>query len=774
MDGRFPSQKKNEVLEVDGIGYVDNRDKAEQFAKTYRGFARLPTRHSDRALRRRNRELNQKQPGNQGCEQPVMMQEMLRVIDLSKNNKAAGDDNIAYELIKHLGPNAKERLLLIYNKCWSGEGIPSKWRTAIIKPSLKEGKDPKQTVSYRPISLTSCMGKILEKIVADRLLHVLEDRNLLSSNQAGFRPDRSTTDQVLKFVQGASDEFHAKEGENHRLIATFYDYEKAFDKVWRDGLIHKLHEMKIPTRFIKYIRHFLSGRKTWVEVNGERSKQFFLNEGLPQGSCISPLLFLTYINDIDIQLNSNTIASLFADDTTTWIRDGKVRGSNRDLAQEEVNKIVEWADKWKMAINSDKTRSMVTSPAEADLTWDPALKIDGSRIKNTQDHKHLGIIVSNNLRFTKHIDAIIAKCRKRINILKCLATKSWGCSLETQRRLYIQYIRSVIEYASSSWHGWISNTHIIRLQRMQNEAMRAISGLTKTCPVDFLHLETNLDPIADRLTKNDHILWDRYERFPANDSRKKLVAEQMPTRLKSRKGFRAKTSQSFPFKDLPRETTTPRVEPWLSLPNLRFEVVQLEKKKEDYKKEELREMSIEKISTLNKDVNVYTDGSTSGKQTRGGAGIFIENNNGDILHKESRPAGKLCSSYTGECVALLMAFEWIATQPTVLDYLICTDSKSLHEALRRNDWTDTDPWLKKAKVAISQLESQITLLWLPSHCDIPGNDKADRLANSGTKMSQTGVPVPHTIVKAKIRRCPWKITNAQAKQIYGTRRKPLL
>ena len=135
----------------------------------------------------------------------------MNAIKNTSTNKAAGDDEIPYELIKHLGPKAKDLLLHIYNKCWKGEGIPRRWRTAIIKPLLKDGKDPKFTTSYRPISLTACLGKVLEKIVADRLLFTLEARLQLNQNQAGFRQNRSTTDQILKLVQSAIDKFHQKE-----------------------------------------------------------------------------------------------------------------------------------------------------------------------------------------------------------------------------------------------------------------------------------------------------------------------------------------------------------------------------------------------------------------------------------------------------------------------------------------------------------------------------------------------------------------------------------
>jgi len=138
------------------------------------------------------------------------MNEMLRAIRESNNGKAAGRDDIPYEMVKNLGPLAQQMLLDSYQRCWRGKGIPSAWRTAVIKTLLKEDKDPKYPTSYCPISLTSCLGKILEKIITNRLIYVLEERGLLTNNQAGFRPGRSTVDQLLKLVQDASDNMHSK------------------------------------------------------------------------------------------------------------------------------------------------------------------------------------------------------------------------------------------------------------------------------------------------------------------------------------------------------------------------------------------------------------------------------------------------------------------------------------------------------------------------------------------------------------------------------------
>ena len=116
------------------------------------------------------------------------------------------------------------------------------------------------------------------------------------------------------------------------------------------------------------------------------------------------------------------------------------------------------------------------------------------------EFKFLGINVTNDLRFRSLVDKLVKKGTNRNKILKCMSSKDWGNSLETQRMLCVQYVKSGLEYASSSWSPWISNSSI---QRVQNSALRSIAGLSKTYPQDFLHLETGIEPIQDRFQKND-------------------------------------------------------------------------------------------------------------------------------------------------------------------------------------------------------------------------------------------------------------------------------
>jgi len=777
MDGRCPPRKENQALVVGDKALIADRDKAEAFAKTYRGFSKLKARKEDRAMRRLNRKfLKKRTTCHQESEREIEMEELNRVIRDAGLGKAAGEDDIPYELIKNLGPIARGLILKIFNKIWAGNELPQAWIMAIIKPLLKDGKDPELTSSYRPISLTSCLGKLLEKIIADRLTFILESRGILSDNQAGFRQGRCTTDQILRLTQSATDQIHCCKGQNATLV-TFFDYEKAYDKVWRDGLIYKMNGLGLPWKFTRYTRNFLSSRVTTVEVNNKKCKKFLLKEGLPQGSAISPLLFLVFINDIDAELSNDTLASLFADDTAIASSGGELEEITPRM-QEEINKIVTWADTWKMSINTSKTKTLTISTSRNDTSAVLQLQANGKPIDQVTDYPFLGLVTDNGLRFTGHVDKIVRKGRKRVNILKCMASKDWGNALETQRTLYIQYVRSCMEYTSSAYAPWLPPTSIDRLEKVQNAAMRAIAGLAATCPIQFLRLETNLEPLQLRLEKSDVILWDRYRRLPDEDQRKKMILKDIPARsnLKTRHGWRIKTKMRALEFDVPVATESPMIPPWLTFPNLSIQSTPLEKKKDDYQPEELRTIALAKIDSIEAHIAIYTDGSTDGNQERGGAGIFIETASGEELLRQSAPAGMYCSSFGGECVALLLALEWVECMEKTWHHdhniIICTDSKSLTDALDSGNWKDPDHWMRRIKHTLSNIISHITLLWIPSHVDIAGNEVADELANSGRDMDQSGVHVSQKIIKARIKRQKWTVTRPDAKLIYGDRLSP--
>ena len=440
----------------------------------------------------------------------------------------------------------------------------------------------------------------------------------------------------------------------------------------------------------------------------------------------------------------------------------------------EVNKILEWAQEWKMEVNTDKTKTMIISTSPTDRAWDPELLAGNDQIKTVKEYRFLGVTIDSDLRFTKHIENIAEKARKRVNIMRCMSTKDWGFSPESQRKLFMTYVRSVLDYASPSWNAWISETSRGELQKVQNQGLRAINNMCKTCPIDFLHLEAAIEPLADRFEQNDDILWDRYARLQDNDPKNALLQKVITQRarpLKTRPGWRRTTAERMKEMQIIRETTTAALPPWRHLSNLTLDQVVLTRPKSEYELDELKRMTMEKLDELEPDTRIYTDGSTDSQQRNGGAGVFITDENGNVLLEASYPAGKICSSYSGEAIAALRALEWVE-ENGVQKCTIITDSLSLHNSLESNDWKNNDPWLKQIKSILHRIPTTVIMLWIPSHIDVHGNEKADALANAGTTMDQSEIPVSHKTIRSKIKNRKWEISHERAVQMYGDRRGP--
>ncbi|GFU75499.1 RNA-directed DNA polymerase from mobile element jockey [Trichonephila clavipes] len=185
--------------------------------------------------------------------------------------------------------------------------FPLKWKTAAVIPILKPGKDPTKADSFRPIALLPVLGKVAEKILVTRMHRHVDSTNLIIPEQHGFRPNPSTSHQLLRVVETIRTGFTKRKSTG----AVFLDIQKAFGRVWREGLIFKLINYNFPPLMIKLISSYLTERNFSVRINDTYSSH--RPAGVAQGTLISPLLFNIYVNDIP--KHDNTILCMFADDT---------------------------------------------------------------------------------------------------------------------------------------------------------------------------------------------------------------------------------------------------------------------------------------------------------------------------------------------------------------------------------------------------------------------------------------------------------------------------
>ena len=237
----------------------------------------------------REQEVKQTQRATNGQEYGEMnaaftKEELEEALIALQTKKAPGPDNITNEMLIHLGPKSKKKLLQLFNDGWRKGTVPQIWREATMIPVHKKGKDRAQAENYRPISLTSCVGKLMERLINKRLMYHLEKRQYLPREQAAFRQNRSTEDQITYISQAIEDAFQEKK----QTVAIWIDLEKAFDKVWKEGLKLKLRQAGVGGRMYKWIGQYMNNRKARVQVQQHYSRKKTLKQGVPQGGVLSP------------------------------------------------------------------------------------------------------------------------------------------------------------------------------------------------------------------------------------------------------------------------------------------------------------------------------------------------------------------------------------------------------------------------------------------------------------------------------------------------------
>jgi hypothetical protein len=372
----------------------------------------------------------------------------------------------------------------------------------------KKKADNYDTVkSYRPISITSYLAKLNERLILERLVTSLTNSNTLVFYQSGFRKCRQTKDNILFIVQKALESFNRNIGKSRkfkwRVCGVFFDIAAAFDKVWHSGLLYKLIKANVPHYIVRWIQEFLRDRRFEVRVRETVSDAQPIECGVPQGSVLSPVLFSLFINDIPARKNKNQNQSLlFADELfhlEIFNRPGKAE-ANINLYLSELEA---WLNAWRLKMAPQKCAYIIFNNTKE--TPNLNLKLGGEAIARTSETTFLGVVLDEKLNFESHIVKLGEACKKRANIIKILSHPSWKLNLQTLKQLYFSLVRSLFEY-SSILAPVITKTRMKTMQTIQNSALRAILRKPRETPIDILHNSAGVARIVDRL----FLLVERY------------------------------------------------------------------------------------------------------------------------------------------------------------------------------------------------------------------------------------------------------------------------
>ena len=417
-------------------------------------------------------------------------------LSLSKcGNTSIGPDQLAYAFFQHLSEPSIEIFLSTINLLWEEGTFPESWKDSTLIPIPKPGKNLTDPASYRPISLISCASKIVERMVNSRIRVYLESNNTLSNKQNGFRPGRSTTDGLIHIIDSVQRGFQ----NNNVTVALFLDLKAAFDKVHHSALLIKLFQIGIRGRLATFLKNFIQNRTFAVRCGTTTSQRAKLDHGVPQGSPLSPTLFLILINDVfeNIHTISSSIQfSMYADDLAVWISHPSVDRANH-LIQLALNSIQEWCNRWGVFISPAKSATLIFSHERLHVSPHTPLHLNGEIIPQVRSFKYLGLTLDRRLTFNAHIDDLKKRCSRRINILKCITGREWGADRRTLLRLYTSLIRPILDY-NAFLLGDISQTLTLKLEAIQNVALRTISGGLSSTPIINLNVDTNIPTLARR------------------------------------------------------------------------------------------------------------------------------------------------------------------------------------------------------------------------------------------------------------------------------------
>ena len=424
---------------------------------------------------------------------PEMVIEVLKRI---KNSSSPGPDEISQRVLKELMHEVSEPLSLLYNKSMQTCDIPKDWKLANVVPIYKSG--PKgEPVNYRPISLTSVVVRVMERIVKGKMMQHMRVNRLIRPSQHGFLPKKSTSTNLVTYL----DYVTKKLDEGKSMDVLYLDFSKAFDKVPHKRLVQKLRSFNFSKELIAWIANWLKNRKQRVQLNGVYSEWRDVISSVIQGSVLGPILFVIYINDIDNCIGQmEGIISKFADDTKV----AKVINDRQSAVemQQTIGNLENWCKQWGMDFNVKKCCILHLGHQNPKYEY----LMNGLVLESVSHQRDLGILISNDCLPGRQC----AMAAKKANQILGRINKSFSCKThEVMLQIYKVFVRPHLEYAITAWAPWHKKDMEV-LEKIQHRATRRMSDIRGSYEQRLQQLD--LTTLEERRRRGDAIETFKYLR----------------------------------------------------------------------------------------------------------------------------------------------------------------------------------------------------------------------------------------------------------------------
>jgi ribonuclease HI len=404
-------------------------------------------------------------------------------------------------------PTVKYRVLELFQASLAEGSLPRQWRHAKIIPLKKPNKE-NYTIAkaWRPISLLATLGKVLESVVAERISHAVEAHGLLPTSHFGARKQRSA-EQALLLLQ---EQIYTAWRGRRVLSLISFDVKGAYNGVCKERLLQRMKARGIPEGLLRWVEAFCSKRTANIQINGQLSEvQGLPQAGLPQGSPLSPILFLFFNADlVQRQIDSQGGAVAFVDDFTAWVT-GSTAQSNREGIEAIINGALDWERRSGATFEAEKTAIIHFAPKMRKSDHEP-FTIKGQTVV-PQDHvKILGLLMDARLKYKEHMARAASKGLEAAMELRRLR----GLSPPTARQLFTSTVAPVVDYASNVWMHACKDKVMGPINRVQRVGAQAIVGTFLTVATSVAEAEAHIATARHRFWRRAVKMWTDIHTLP--------------------------------------------------------------------------------------------------------------------------------------------------------------------------------------------------------------------------------------------------------------------